>query len=235
MEDSGPGSFADSAGVEWREALAAAPRELFVPDVAWTRNDGLIDRQAAPETWRAAVDRDDAIVTQVADGEVELSAENMERNPHKISSSCSAPFMVFDFQRLLDPYPGDHVLEIGTGTGWTAALLAAKLGAENVISIEIDEQVAKQAAANLENAGFAPHLVVGDGTLGHPPGAPYDRVHVTCGMRDIPYAWVEQTRPGGIIACPWMPPSGAGRITRLTTNCGARCRTICAVGSTLRR
>lgn len=197
--------FADLApSEEWRRALEAVPRELFVPDVAWSTQDGLIDRRADPDTWQVAVERNDAVVTQIDDGNTELTADS----PWKTlewTSSCSAPGAVFEFLRLLDPYEGDRVLEIGTGTGWTAALLSARLGAERVASVEVDEEVAKQAAANLERAGFSPTLVVGDGARGWPEGAPFDRVHVTCGVRDIPYSWVAQTRPGGIIALPWIP------------------------------
>lgn len=99
--------------------------------------DGLIDRNADPETWAAAVARDDAIVTQIDDGNTELSEESPWR-ALAWSSSCSAPAMVLDFLRLLDPYPGDRVMEIGTGTGWTAALLSARLGADQVTSIEVE-------------------------------------------------------------------------------------------------
>ncbi|MDS1269102.1 rRNA adenine N-6-methyltransferase family protein [Lipingzhangella sp. LS1_29] len=147
--------FAPSA--EW-----AAPREWFVPDVAWTVEDGLIDRHADLPTWNAAVARDDAIVTQIDDGATQLTASNVRRTPNR-SSSCSAPSLVFDFLRLLEPYPGDRVLEVGTGTGWTAALLSAYLGAQQVTSIEVDEQIAAQAEEHLDRAGFAPGLLVGDG------------------------------------------------------------------------
>ena len=202
---------------EWAEALRAAPRHMFVPERAWTVQHGLIDRRGDPETWWSVATGRDAIVTQIADGEVELTAENVARNPHRYTSSCSAPSLVVDMLRLLDPYPGDQVLEIGTGTGWTAGLLSAKLGAGNVTSIEVDEQVAAQAKAHLDQAGFDPRLIVGDGAVGDPEGAPFDRVHVTCGVVDIPYTWVEQTRPGGIIVVPWSPSIGTTNLrTRLT-------------------
>ncbi|MDS1271486.1 methyltransferase domain-containing protein [Lipingzhangella sp. LS1_29] len=205
--------FAPNA--EWAAALRAAPREWFVPDVAWTVEDGLIDRHADPQTWQAAVARDDAIVTQIDDGHTALTSESPWRTP-SWTSSCSAPNMVFDFLRLLDPYSGDRVLEVGTGTGWTAALLSAYLGAQQVTSIEVDEQVAAQAKKHLDGAGFAPRLLVGDGAIGDPDGAPFDRVHATCSVRTIPYAWVEQTRPGGVIVAPWIPHRSGGYKLRLT-------------------
>ncbi|WP_046470800.1 methyltransferase domain-containing protein [Allosalinactinospora lopnorensis] len=201
---------------EWGEALRATPRHLFVPDTAWTTQHGLTDRNADPDTWWSTVNSDSAIVTQIDDGATELTNESPWRTINH-TSSCSAPSMVFDFLGLLAPYPGDRVLEIGAGTGWTAALLSARLGSDKVTTVEVDEQVAKQAAANLERAGYSPTLVVGDGAHGWPENAPYDRVHVTCGAVTIPYAWVEQTRPGGVIALPWMHGAlGAGHKATLT-------------------
>ncbi|QVQ50773.1 methyltransferase domain-containing protein [Spiractinospora alimapuensis] len=192
----------------WRRALEAAPRHLFVPRVAAT--DQLLDRDRDPDAWWAAVAGDTAIVTQVDDGRSDLSVAGSP------SSSTTLPSLVFEFLRLLDPYVGDRVLEIGTGTGWTAALLSARLGAENVTSIEVDQAVAAQARANLNDAGLAPTLVTGDGSAGHPSGAPYDRVHITCAVREIPYAWVEQSRPGGRMVLPWLPNHVRGHTVVLT-------------------
>ncbi|MCP2336209.1 protein-L-isoaspartate(D-aspartate) O-methyltransferase [Actinomadura rupiterrae] len=122
---------------------------------------------------------------------------------------------------LLAPDEGDAVLEIGTGTGWTAGLISARLGAGHVVSVEIDPAMAAQARANLEALGLTPHVVVGDGALGHPESAPYDRVHVSCGVRTVPYTWVEQARPGGVIVLPWMPGWQTGHLVRLRIEDGA--------------
>ncbi|MCK9871692.1 protein-L-isoaspartate(D-aspartate) O-methyltransferase [Nocardiopsis dassonvillei] len=200
----------------WHAALAAVPRELFIPAAALAVPvDGAprypIDRDADPDTWRTAVYTDTAIVTQLDDGATDLSA-----GVGDYTSSASAPGIVVDFLELLDPYPGDQILEIGTGTGWTAALLTSELGAEAVTTIEVDDQVAKGAATNLERAELAPTLIVGDGTDGWADGAPYDGVHVTCGVRTVPRAWVAQTRPGGRIVLPWVPGFGHGHQARLT-------------------
>ncbi|MDS1272686.1 methyltransferase domain-containing protein [Lipingzhangella sp. LS1_29] len=222
--------FAPNA--EWAAALRAAPREWFVPERAWVPGVGVVDRQLATQEWRQAVQRDVALVTQIVDGDVELTTENVDRNPHRLTSSSSAPSLVFDMLRLLDPYPGDRVLEVGTGTGWTAALLSAYLGAQQVTSIEVDEQIAAQAKEHLDRAGFTPRLVVGDGTVGDPDGTPFDRIHVTCGVVTIPYTWVEQARPGGIIVVPWSPSVGMTNLrTRLTVTDGAaigRFHRVCA-------
>ncbi|MFC6938212.1 methyltransferase domain-containing protein [Actinomadura yumaensis] len=116
----------------------------------------------------------------------------------------------------MEARPRDRVLEIGTGTGWTAALLT-ELGA-GVVSVEVDPAVADQAAANLKVTGHAPRLVVGDGAEGWPPGAPYDRVHATAAVARVPYPWVEQSRPGGVIVTPWQPAPGQGYKLRLTVS-----------------
>lgn len=204
---------------DWAEELHAAPREHFIPDQAWSSplegEDTWIDRDADPQAWRAAVYADTTITTQVDDGDTPLTADTApQRLP---TSSSTAPTLAARFLRLLDPYPGDRVMEIGTGTGWSAALLAARLGEDNVTTIEVDEHIAAQAKANLDAAGFAPHLIVGDGAIGYPNGAPYDRVHATCAVRRIPYPWVGHTRPGGIIALPWSPNYGLGYALRLTS------------------
>jgi protein-L-isoaspartate O-methyltransferase len=78
-----------------------------------------------------------------------------------------------------------------------------------------DSSIVIQADDDLKTAGYAPHLIVGDGADGHPVGAPYDRVHVTCGVADIPRAWISQTRPGGMIVAPWSPGGATGHKLRL--------------------
>ncbi|RCV55976.1 methyltransferase domain-containing protein [Marinitenerispora sediminis] len=194
---------------EWAEVFRAAPRHLFAPNAGWDADRRVwIDRTADPENWWATVYGDTAIVTQIDDGATELTAETVVRTAN-YTCSLSAPGVVLDFLRLLAPDPGDQTLEIGTGTGWTCALLSARVGDRNVTSVEVDPRLAERAAANLELAAFAPTLIVGDGALGWADRAPYDRVHVTCGVREIPYTWVTQTRPGGVIVAPWMAASGA--------------------------
>lgn len=198
----------------WGQAIEQVPRHLFAPDVAWAATPGggyRIDRDADPDAWMAAAYGNHPIITQVADGGADAS---LGEGP--FTSSLSAPDVVAEFLHLLDVYVGDRVLEIGTGTGWTAGLLSARLGEQNVTSIEVDPAVAEQAASNLKTAGFAPRLVVGDGAAGDPDGVPFDRVHVTCGVAEIPYTWVEQTRLGGLIAVPWMPAYEGGHKLTLT-------------------
>lgn len=199
----------------WRPVYEAVPRHQFIPATAWVVPDGPepgypIDRDENPEGWMRAVYSDASIVTQLDDGAGDLHA-----GKGVPSSSASAPGIVFAALDALDVRDHHRVLEVGTGTGWTAALLSRRVGAPNVVSVEVDAQVAAQAEKNLTAAGYTPHLVVGDGADGCPAHAPYDRVHATCAVATVPYAWVEQTRPGGVIVTPWAPLYGSGQLTRL--------------------
>lgn len=199
----------------WREALWAVPRHLFAPSVFWANPDGpaagyAVDRSTDETGWWAAVYSDSSLITQIDDG-----AGDLMTGKGLASSSCSAPGVVVTFLEQLCPEDGDRVLEIGTGTGWTSGLLSWRVGAENVTSIEIDADLSERAGKNLAVAGYTPRLVVGDGAAGCAENGPYDRVQAACAVAEIPYAWVEQTRPGGIIAVPWSPGYGYGWLTRL--------------------
>ena len=168
-----------------------------------------ISRQADREEWWSAVYSDGSIITQRDDG-----AGDADSGRGTPTSSLSAPGVVAEFLELLDVRPRHRVLEIGTGTGWTAALLG-RMGAD-VTTVEIDPVIAEQAAVNLKAVGATARLMVGDGAAGEPRGMPYDRVHSTCAVARVPYAWVEQTRPGGVIVTPWQPVPGYGWKLRLT-------------------
>lgn len=193
------------------QAMAAVPRRLFMPPVVWADlGPGpwvRIDRIVEPAKWAEVADADIPLVTQFEDGRA--SGEGLA------TSSSSMPSMVTAFLDELEVYENDRVLEIGTGTGWTAALLCELVGQDNVTSVEIDGELAQQAIRSLKYAGYAPRVVTGDGAAGWLKDAPYDRVHVTCAVRDIPHAWLAQTRPGGVIACPYAQGFGYGHILRL--------------------
>jgi protein-L-isoaspartate O-methyltransferase len=206
--------YLSSAG--WWAALREVPRHLFVPARSWVSPDAVdagsygIDREADPARWWDAVYSDAVIVTQADDGKGDPAT-----GEGAWTSSISAPGIVFAFLELLDVQKHHRVLEIGTGSGWTAALLAYQVGARNVTSVEIDPEMATLARSNLAGAGVHPHLILGDGAAGCPDRAPFDRVHVTCGVRAIPGAWIAQARPGAVIVLPWMPGFARGHQTRL--------------------
>ncbi len=182
-------------------AFDAMPREAFVPDLVWVRRDSAwavpLRRQDDPDGWHALVQSDDAITTQMDDGAADKGLWP--------TSSCSAPRVVRQMLELLDLEPGHRVLEIGTGTGWNAALMAQIAGPENVTTIEIDPVVAEQARANLAGVGCPVQVITGDGEAGSPTGGPFDRLIATAAAAELPHAWVRQTRPGGLLLVPWAP------------------------------
>ncbi|MEU4209525.1 methyltransferase domain-containing protein [Streptomyces sp. NPDC026206] len=188
---------------DWAPAFAAVPRSAFLPDLMWpfdmsTAKSVAVSKADDPEAWQRYAESDVPVVTQWDDG------QHTGTEPgHVPTSSASMPSVVFRMLRDLDVCPGDRALEVGTGTGWNAAILAHRLGAQNVVTVEVDEAVAESARAALEQFGLPAQVIHGDGFQGYPDGAPYDRIIATCGLRSFPFAWVEQCRPGGMIVAPW--------------------------------
>lgn len=200
----------------WLGAFERAPRPVFVPESVWAPDDDIpngyrrVSRVVEPDTWRALVDADEVIVTQLDDG--------AHDGPGVPTSSASKPSLVATILRALDVVEGARVLDIGTGTGWTSALLAARLGREAVTTVEVDPTVAADAAERVKAAGLVPaRVVVGDGLAGWPKGAPYDHIHSTASVSRVPRAWLTQTRPGGTIVTPWGTPYANAGLLRLVT------------------
>jgi protein-L-isoaspartate O-methyltransferase len=176
-------------------------RADFIPDVIWIRReDGWmvpLNRADDPETWLKLVNSGDSIVTQADDGKDEHDGKGIFP-----TSSSSAPSVMNRMLDLLDVKGGMDVLEIGAGTGYNAALLAERTAPGHVTTVEVDPAIAEHARQALRRTGYPVTVVTGDGTLGYPEDAPYDRVIATASAVKVPYAWVEQTRPGGRILLP---------------------------------
>jgi protein-L-isoaspartate(D-aspartate) O-methyltransferase len=119
-------------------------------------------------------------------------------------SSSSQPAIMAIMLEQLGVARGQRVLEIGTGTGYNAALLAHLVGPEgSVVTADIDPDLVARARANLAAAGYPGVTVVcGDGGFGAPEHAPYDRIIVTAGASDLAPPWLAQLGPGGRIALP---------------------------------
>jgi protein-L-isoaspartate(D-aspartate) O-methyltransferase len=114
--------------------------------------------------------------------------------------TISQPYIVARMTEALALRSGDSALDVGTGSGYQAAVLAA-MGA-SVTSVERDASLAAEADARLAELGYEVQVVVGDGTEGYPPNAPYDGIVVGAAAPDVPAPLVEQLRDGGNLVLP---------------------------------
>jgi protein-L-isoaspartate O-methyltransferase len=188
---------------EWQRAFARVPRHLLVPsflrdaDLSWELVDST--RPEHHDDWLAAVYSDDLLFIQ------------RDTDDPMVCSSSSMPSVMAQMLDALRVSPGDRVLEIGTGSGYNAALLCERLGSDRVTTVDIDAGLADAARERLRLAGYTPAVAVADGFHGHAANAPYDRVISTCRVLQVPSAWIDQTRPGGLVLA--MLPQGMAQLT----------------------
>jgi protein-L-isoaspartate(D-aspartate) O-methyltransferase len=125
--------------------------------------------------------------------------------PIASGQTISQPYMVARMTELLEPRPGLHVLEIGTGSGYQAAVLA-RIGC-SVLSVERHAPLADAARIRLEQLGLAGSItiVVGDGSLGRPAEAPFQAIVVTAAAPAVPNALAAQLSDGGRLVIPIGP------------------------------
>ncbi|MFF8279355.1 methyltransferase domain-containing protein [Streptomyces lateritius] len=178
----------------WRAAFSEVPRHLFVPSyyVSGTGGHERL-RSGHPDParrarWLRGAYRDEPLATRVRDGE--------------LVSSSSQPSLMAEMLEALDVRDGQDVLEIGAGTGYNAALLSHRLGAEHVTTVDLDEEITESARTHLAAVGYKPTVITGDGARGCPDRAPFDRIIATCTLPSIPYAWLTQCRPGALVLTP---------------------------------
>jgi protein-L-isoaspartate(D-aspartate) O-methyltransferase len=126
----------------------------------------------------------------------------------EILSSISQPSMIAQMLEVLEVRPGDRVLEVGTGSGYNAALLSHLAGPSgSVTSIELDLEICERASRTLAELGYDRVRVLGgDGAAGS-DAAPYDRVAITARCDDIPSSWWDALRDGGRMVIPLRLPA----------------------------
>lgn len=121
--------------------------------------------------------------------------------PIGASQTISSPFIVASMTETLDPKPSDRVLEIGTGSGYQAAVLSPLVA--DVYTIEIVPELGQQAARVLHRLDYHNvHTRIGDGFLGWPEAAPFDKIIVTCSPESVPQPLVDQLVEGGTMIVP---------------------------------
>jgi protein-L-isoaspartate(D-aspartate) O-methyltransferase len=136
-------------------------------------------------------------------------AIEVDRHDGTITSSSSRPSMMAVFLETLDVRDRGSVLEIGTGSGYNAALLCERLGSDLVTTVDVAPELIEAARPRLDACGYSPTVAVADGRAGYPERAPYDRIVATCSVERIPSDWYRQLRPGGVV----VAPLSGGRFT----------------------
>jgi protein-L-isoaspartate(D-aspartate) O-methyltransferase len=140
--------------------------------------------------------------------------------PIGYGQTISQPYIVAWMTELLELQPGDRVLEIGTGSGYQAAVLA-ELGMVEVYSIEIVAELAESAAQRLKDLGYTDvHVRQGDGYYGWAEAAPFDAIIVTAAPDHLPAPLVAQLADGGSIVIPIGPPGGFQSLWRFVQEAG---------------
>jgi protein-L-isoaspartate(D-aspartate) O-methyltransferase len=170
----------------------AAQRQLMVQQQLITR--GIHDERVLAAL--AKVPREEFVP-------LESRAASYEDGPLPIGygQTISQPYIVAFMTDQLRPKPSDRVLEIGTGSGYQAAILAELVS--EIYSIEIVEPLAKTAEATLQRLGYKNvHVKVGDGYKGWPEHAPFDAITVTCAPDHVPKPLVDQLKEGGRMIIP---------------------------------
>ena len=176
-----------------REAMLEAVRESVRNSADYTGRSELSDRVMDA---MGGVAREEFVLPEYR----HLAYRNTPL-PIEAGQTISQPLIVALMTELLDPQPGDVILEVGTGSGYQAAVLAKLV--KHVYSVEIVEELAISAAAVLQRLGYANVTVrAGDGYAGWPQHAPFAGIIVTAAAEHLPPPLLQQLKPGGKLVIP---------------------------------
>lgn len=205
---------------EWKAAFAAIPRHVFVPRFFVNRPEvGWVAIDQSDADYLDQVYATEALITQL-DGDPgawdKLRKEGVHIGGH-VTSSSSAPGLMAVMLDALQAEPGMTALEVGTGTGYNAAILCNRLGDEYVTTVDIDAELVESARHRLAGLGYHPTCAVTDATVAVPNG-PYDRLIATVGIRRVPPYWLTAVKPGGLILANLYSDLASDAIFALTVN-----------------
>jgi protein-L-isoaspartate O-methyltransferase len=186
-------------GSRWHDAVRSVPRHVLAPrwftrsrdGEAWEVRDGPSDESAWLD---AAYDGRMTLVTRI--GTVYADhAEPGARYEGLPASSATLPGLVLDMYRRARLVDGASILDVGTGSGYGAALLALRFGADQITSIDVDPYLTATAAERLDSFGARPRILTAD-AAGELPGS-YDRIVPMVSLPGIPASWLTALRPAG--------------------------------------
>lgn len=179
------------------QAVRETPRHRFVHRFQADRAGPVEDFDAGRHLAAVYSDR---VLTHVGPDDAALDSTN------------SQPSYVLWLLHRLGLEPGQRVLEVGSGSGWLAAVMGRLIGTGSVVGVEILGALARRSRDDLAALGIANVAVVeGDGAAGHAAGAPYDRAMITAAVWDLPAALFDQVAEGGRLLLPIALAGGAGR------------------------
>jgi protein-L-isoaspartate O-methyltransferase len=186
---------------DWHEAVSNTPRHLLVPRW-WQRLPDspaeeweLVDPAEGSQEHRMAAYADNTLVTRVGPLHADHARPD-EKASGSPTSSSTLPGLIVSMLHRLKAGPGHRLLDVGTGSGYSAALMGRRLGDDHVTSVDVDPYLVDAARGRLETLGRSPRLESVDAT-GPLPDAEYDRVMATVSVRPVPATWLHALRPGG--------------------------------------
>ena len=182
----------------WRHAVTDVARQILIP--RYFENDSTVGWRVVDSTdpvqrgsWLDAVYSDQTLVNDLRD--MPGNAEN--NGPCVPTGSSSLPSLVVAMLERLDVRDGQRVLEIGTGSGYSTALLCHRFGSPNVTSLDINPRLVNDARHRLAELGYTPTLTTADGAAGYPDGAPFDRIIAPAASPTCPQHGSDSSIPAG--------------------------------------